>query len=157
MVSTLGKKVKIAIFDKDQRVELKDYELSASGNKISIVTGGEGYFMPEIGPTTFLDWPIRKKYLLFGHDVYKRIFFALKKGSKCVDFAKRIANYDEETKLGVVVYGPDEEQLKTSNLNLLATKIGKDTEQGIPWFIMLGLVFQFVIIGLLLQIGGFLR
>ena len=151
MVSNLGKKVKTAIFGNDQRVKLKDYELSASGNKINITKGGEGYFMPEIGPTTFLDWPIRKRFLFFGSPVYKRVFFALKKGARCVDFAKRIADYDAETKLGVVVYGPDEEQLKASNLNLLATKIGKDADQGTPlWAII---VIIIVMISLLAQLG----
>lgn len=153
MVLNLGKKVKTAIFGKDQRVTLKDYELSASRNKISIVTGGEGYFMPEIGPTTFLDWPMRKKYLIFGDYVYKRVFFAIKKGSRCVDFAKKIANYDAETQSGVIVYGPDEEALKKSNLNLLATKIGKDSGQDTPlvtWLILAGVVFS-----ILFQMGVF--
>jgi len=153
----LGKKVKTAVFDKDQRVELKDHELSASGNKISIVKGGEGYFMPEIGPTTFLDWPMRKKYLLFGSYVYTRVFFVVKKGSRCVDFAKKIANYDEETKLGIVVYGPDEEALKQSNLNLLATRIGKDVDQGIPWYIWAILIPSLVSFILLLNMSGVLR
>jgi len=153
VVLTLGKKVKTAIFGKDHRVKLKDYELSASGNKISITTGGEGYFMPEIGPTTFLDWPVRKKYLLFGSDVYQRIFFALRKGSRCVDFAKKITVCDEKTQSGVIVYGPDEEALKKSNLNLLATKIGKDSGQETPlvsWLILAGIVFS-----ILFQMGVF--
>ena len=116
-------KVKTAIFGNDLRVELKNYEISKSGNKINIVSGGEGYFMPEIGPTTFLDWPIRKRFLLAGPTIYKRVYFSIKKGTKCVDF------------LTGVVYGPDEEQLKKANLNLLATKIGKDANQGTPWYI----------------------
>ena len=116
-------KVKTAIFGNDLRVDLKNYDLSMSGNKINIVSGGEGYFMPEIGPTTFLDWPIRKRFFLFGPTIYKRVYFSIKKGTKCVDF------------LTGVVYGPDEEQLKKSNLNLLATKIGKDANQGTPWYI----------------------
>ena len=149
-------KVKTAVFGKDQRVKLKDHELSASGNKISIVTGGEGYFMPEIGPTTFLDWPIRKKYLLFGPDVYKRVFFAVKKGSRCVDFSKTIANYDAKTQLGVVVYGPDEEALKKSNLNLLATRIGKDTNQGIPWYIWAIIISSFLNLFLMFNMSGVL-
>ena len=157
MVLALGKKVKTAIFGKDHRVKLKDYELSASGNKISINTGGEGYFMPEIGPTTFLDWPIRKKYLLFGSDVYTRIFFSLRKGSRCVDFAKKITVCDEKTQLGAIVYGPDEEALKKSNLNLLATKIGKDTNQGIPWYIWAILIPSLISFMLLLQMSGVLR
>ena len=116
-------KVKTAIFGNDLRVELKNYGISKSGNKIDIVSSGEGYFMPEIGPTTFLDWPIRKRFFLFGPTIYKRVYFSIKKGTKCVDF------------LTGVVYGPDEEQLKKSNLNLLATKIGKDANQGTPWYI----------------------
>ena len=116
-------KVKTAIFGNDLRVELKDHKLSKSGNKIDIVSSGEGYFMPEIGPTTFLDWPIRKRFFLFGPTIYKRVYFSIKKGTKCVDF------------LTGVVYGPDEEQLKKANLNLLATKIGKDANQGTPWYI----------------------
>ena len=152
----MANKVKVAIFGKDQRVQLKNYELSASGNKISIVTGGEGYFMPEIGPTTFLDWPIRKQFLLFGKTVYKRIFFSLKRGSKCIDFAKHIAYYDEEIKVGVLIYGPDQEQLKRSNLNLLATKIGKDANQGTPWYIWAILIFTFLSFFLLLNVSGVL-
>ena len=150
-------KVKTAIFGKDLRIELKEHELSASGNKINIVSGGEGYFMPEIGPTTFLDWPSFKRYILFGPRTYKRIFFALKRGSKCVDFAQHIANYDEETKMGVLVYGPDEEALKQSNLNLLVTKVGKDANQGTPWYIWPILIFSLLSFLLLLNISGVLR
>ncbi|MBK5102591.1 MAG: hypothetical protein JJE15_16690, partial [Desulfobacteraceae bacterium] len=117
-------KVKTAIFGNDLRVELKNYEISKNGNRLSIVPEGAGYFMPEIGPTTFLDWPIRKRFFLFGPTIYKRVYFSIKKGTKYVDF------------LTGVVYGPDEEQLKKSNLNLLATKIGKDANQGTPWYIL---------------------
>ena len=153
----MADKVKVAIFGKDQRVQLKNYELSTSGNKISIITGGEGYFMPEIGPTTFLDWPMGKKFLFFGQRRYKRIFFSLKRGSKCIDFAKHIAYYDEETKAGVLIYGPDQESLKKSNLNLLATKIGKDTNQGIPWYIWAILIPSLISFFLLLNMSGVLR
>ena len=137
-------KVKTAIFGKDLRVELKNYELSASGNKINIVSSGEGYFMPEIGPTTFLDWPSFKRYFLFGPRTYKRVFFALKKGKKCVDFG---------TDNGIV-YGPDQEQLKKANTNLLATKIGQDANQGTPWYIWAILVFSFLSFFLLLRNSG---
>ena len=137
-------KVKTAIFGNDLRVELKDHKLSKSGNKIDIVSSGEGYFMPEIGPTTFLDWPIRKRFLLFGPTIYKRVYFSIKKGTKCVDF------------LTGVVYGPDEEQLKKSNLNLLATKIGKDANEGTPWYMWAILAFSFLSFFLLLNISGVL-
>lgn len=132
-------KVKTAVFGKDLRVELKNYKVSKSGNKISIVPEGAGYFMPEIGPTTFLDWPIRKRFFLFGPTIYKRVYFSLKKGTKCVDF------------LTGAVYGPDEEQLKKSNLNLLATKIGKDANQGTPWYVW---IILFVLIGLAAKVFG---
>ena len=140
-------KVKTAIFGKDLRVELKNYELSKSGNKINIVSGGEGYFMPEIGPTNFLDWPSYKRYLLFGPRTYKRIFFSLNKAKKCVDFG---------TDNGVI-YGPDQEQLKKSNLNLLATKIGKDANEGTPWYMWAILAFSFLSFLLLLNVSGVLR
>ena len=141
----MGKKVITAVFGNDLRVELKNYEISNNGNRISIVPEGAGYFMPEIGPTTFLDWPIRKKYLLFGSPVYKRVYFTIKKGSKCVDF------------LTGVVYGPDVEALKTSNLNLLATKIGKDTDQGVPWYVWVILIPSLLSFLMLLNMSGVLR
>lgn len=118
-------KVNVAIFGNDLRVEFKKHELSKNGNKINIVDSGEGYFMPEIGPTNFLDLPLRKKYLLFGQRTYQRIYFVKKKASKCVDFG---------TNEGII-YGPDEEQLKKANLNLLAEKIGQDASKGLPWYI----------------------
>ena len=138
-------KVKTAIFGNDLIVKLKDYEISGNGNRISIVPEGAGYFMPEIGPTTFLDWPTRKRFLLFGRMTYKRVYFSIKKGSRCVDF------------LTGVVYGPDEEAKKKSNLNLLATKIGKDTDQGTPWYIWAILVSTFLNLFLVLQMSGVFR
>ena len=56
-----------------------------------------------------------------------------------------------------VVYGPDEEALKKSNLNLLATKIGKDTNQGTPWYIWAILIPSLISFMLLLQMSGVLR
>jgi hypothetical protein len=153
----MGKKVKIAVFDKDQTVKLERHELSKSGNKIDIVSGGEGYFMPEIGPTKFLYWPTRKRFLFFGAWVYERIYFALKKGSSCVDFAKKLTALDLEEKTGAIVYGPDEEALKKSNANLLATKIGKDTNAGIPWQTWAILGSSVLNLLLILQMSGVLR
>ena len=109
----MADKVITAVFGKDLRIQLKKRELSASGTKIKIVPAGEGYFMPEIGPTTFLDWPSRKRYIFFGPRTYKRVFFAQKLASKCVDFGKE----------DVIVHLPDPEQLKRANAALLAEKI----------------------------------
>jgi len=153
----MGKKVKIAVFDKDQTVKLEQHELSKSGNKIDIVSGGEGYFMPEIGPTKFLYWPIRKRFLFFGKHVYERIYFALKKGVSCIDFARKITILDEETHTGAIVYGPDEEALKESLTNLLATKIGKDAKEGIPWQTWAILGSSVLNLLFMLQMSGVLR
>lgn len=136
-------KIKTAIFGKDLRVELKSYKLNTSGNKISIVSSGEGYFMPDIGPTTFLDWPSWKKFIFFGPRTYKRIFFVEKKGAKCVDFG-----------MGGKIYGPDTEQLKKANLALLAEKIGHDAHKGTPWYIWAILISSLLSFFLLLQMSG---
>lgn len=142
----MSDKVKTAVFGKDLRVKFENHKLNATGHKISIVKEGAGYFMPEIGPTTFLDMPLRKKYLFFGPVSYERVYFTEKKGSKCVDFGE-----------GGKVYGPDPEQVKKANMALLAGKIGQDSNKGIPWYIwgMLGLnVVSFL---LLLQLAGVIR
>ena len=140
----MADKVKIAVFGNDLRVELKDKELSAKGNKISIVPEGAGYFMPEIGPTTFLDWPSGRRFILFGPRTYKRIYFSKKKAAKCVDFG----NDDG------IVYGPDEEQLKKANLNLLAERIGQEAQKGVPWYMWAILGSSLISLFLLLQITG---
>jgi len=143
----MADKVKTAIFGKDLRVNLKNHKLSANGNKISIVPEGAGYFMPEIGPTNFLDWPSFKRYLFFGPRTYKRIYFTKKKAAKCVDFGT-----DEG-----IVYGPDEEQVKKANLNLLAEKIGQDAAKGVPWYIWVILGSSVLNLFMLLQVTGVIR
>jgi len=153
----MGKKVKIAVFDKDQTVKLERHEISNNGNRIHIVPEGAGYFMPEIGPTKFLYWPTRKRFLFFGAWVYERVYFALKKGTSCLDFAKKIAYYDEETAMGVVVYGPDVEAVKRANLNLLAEKIGVDNNPKTPWYIWAILIPTLLGFLLLLNMSGVLR
>lgn len=137
-------KVKTAIFGSDLRVQLKKYPLSQLGNKIDIVNAGSGYFMPEIGPTNFLDWPSRKRFIFFGPQIYERIFFSLKKASKCVDFS---------TETGTV-YGPDIEQQKKAETNLLAGKIGKDADKGTPWYIWFIIVMQILVFLILWNLGG---
>lgn len=135
-------KVKTAIWKQDLRVELKKYPLSDSGNKIDIVNSGAGYFMPEIGPTNFLDWPKRKMFIFFGPMIYERIFFSIKKGSKCVDF------------LTGAVYGPDQEAIKLSNLNLLAKDLGSEQQKGIPWYIWAILILCLFNFLLVMRIAG---
>lgn len=142
----MANKVKTAIFGKDLRVEVKKYKLSDNGDKIDIVSNLEkGYFMPEIGPNSFLDWPKRKKYFLFGTKSYERIYFSVKQGSKCVDFASE------------KLYGPDRELLKQANMVLLAKKIGSDAKQGTPWYIWPILIFSLLTFFLMLATSGVLR
>lgn len=137
-------KVKTAVFGSDLRVTLKQYPLSKNGNKIDIVNSGEAYFMPEIGPTSFLDWPSYKRFLLFGTRTYKRIYFTRKKAAKCVDFG------NEEG----IVYGPDEEQIKKANLNILATKIGQDQGITIPWYLTVILIVDTVFLFIIAHVLG---
>lgn len=140
----MPEKVKTAIFGKDLRVALKNYPLSKSGNKIDIVSSGEGYFMPEIGPTSFLYWPSIKRFFFFGPRTYKPVFFSLTQGAKCVDFGQD----------GGAVYGPDQEQLKKANANLLATKIGQDNLKGTPWYVWFLIIILTLNFILQLQISG---
>lgn len=123
-------KVRTAFYGKDLRVEIKKYPLNSAGNKIVIVNGGENHFMPDIGPNSFLDMPIRKKYLLFGDWIYARTFFALKKAEQCIDF------FPEG-----IVYGPDPEQLKKANQVALARSIGSESEKGTPWYGWVSAIF----------------
>jgi hypothetical protein len=148
----MGTKVKTAVYGKDLRVELKDFELTKAGNKIDITKGGKGYFKPEIGPTNFLDFPSWKRFILFGKRSYTRVYFALKKGSRCIDFLP-----EEGTIQDAIIYGPDEEQLKEAELNLLATRIGQDNEPKTPWVLYLIIMLQLVIIGILANMAGMFR
>lgn len=142
----MADKVKTAIFGKDLRVELKKYPLSENGDKIDIVSDLEkGYFMPEIGPNTFLDWPKRKKYIIRGPRTYERIYFSISQSSKCVDFVT--GN----------IYGPDREQIKQANLNFLAQQIGSDRNKGTPWYIWPILIFSFLTFFLVLLTSGALK
>jgi hypothetical protein len=127
-----GEKIKTAIFGQDLRVELKKYPLSKAGNKIDIVDKGEGYFMPKIGPTHFLDWPKKKRFLVAGKRQYERIYFSLKMAKECVNFGVDPS----------IIYGPDVEQLKQANLNFLAQRVGRDAERGTPWYIWAILIFS---------------
>lgn len=137
-------KVRTAFYGKDLRVEIKNYPLNTAGDRIEVVSGGEHHFMPNISPNSFLEMPIRKKYLFFGKTIYARTFFAVRRAKACIDF------FPEG-----MVYGPDPEELKKANAVSLAKKIGTKKQEGIPWYVPLIILSQFAIIGLLLQIGGF--
>lgn len=142
----MADKVKTAIFGKDLRVKLKKYPLSENGDKIDVVSDLEkGYFMPAIGPNTFLDWPKRKKYIIRGPRTYERIYFSIRESAKCVDFVT--SN----------IYGPDREKIKQANEVFLAREIGSDRNKGTPWYIWPILIFSFLTFFLVLLTSGALK
>jgi len=128
----MNKMVNVAIFDNDLRCEIKKREVSDDGTKIRIKSGGEGHFMPTFDNDSFLEFPRRKKYLLFGETLFKRYYIVKKRASACVNFKT-----DPPT-IGL----PDPEQLKQANMNFLATQVGKDRSSDVPWYVwvQLGLI-----------------
>lgn len=80
-------KLNVAIFDNDLKCRpIKKYEISDNGTQIRIKSGGTEHFMPTFDNNSFLEIPTRKKFLLFGDRIYKRIYFVKNKGEKCVNF-----------------------------------------------------------------------
>jgi len=135
----MTRKVDVAVFDNDLRIELKKYELNKSGTKISIIDSGEGYFMPEIGTNTFLEFPSWKKYLLFGPRTWKRVYFVKRQAKKCVNFSTS------------EVYSPDPEQLKQAIGSTLLGKLGKEDPPFPTWMIYLILL---CVVGIALKVFG---
>ena len=146
MVLNLADKVEVAIYDNDNKIRtLKKFEISENGNQIRIVSGGEGHFMPKFDTNSPLYFPSWKRYLLLGKRTWKPLYIVKNKASECVNF-----------KTGET-HGPNPEEKKKANLNLLATKIGKDNEYKIPWPLYLIIALQFVIIGILANMSGVFR
>ena len=122
-------KVKLAVFDQDLVVRKHGkFELSSDGSKIKIVSGGESHFMPQIGNTTYLDFPRRslippfKKY-------YERLYFVRNAAKRCVDFKT------EE------VASPDPEQVMKAAGAKIASNWGKEkTETPLLMYIILGIL-----------------
>lgn len=135
----MGDKVRTAFYGKDLRVEIKKYPLNSSGDKIEVVNGGTSHFMPDIAPNSFLDMPVRKRYLLFGPWVYTRTFFALRRAEHCIDF------FPEG-----IVYGPDSEQLKKANAAAIAKDIGSEANKGTPWYGYVSVIFAMLTFFLIL-------
>ena len=137
-------KVKTAVFGNDNRVEWKNYELNDSGNRISIVKEGAGYFMPEIDNDSPLYFPSWKKFLLFGERTYKRVYFVNNKAKKCYDFKRG------EMSL------PDLEAIDTSIASTQLNKIGSPVEN-IPWQLWATMMFSLLGFFLALVGSGVLR
>ena len=138
-------KVFLATIDKDLKIRsLKKYPLSKNGQQIYVTSGGEGHFMPVITNTSYLEFP-QRSFPNFWKTSYRRIYFAMNKATKCVDF--------ESGEVSM----PSPEELKKANLQLLAGKIGQDTNKGIPWYIWGILGINVISFLLLLQLAGVIR
>lgn len=107
-------KILVAIYDNDLKIRTqKKFEISEDGNKIPIIVGGSAHWMPKFDNTSFLDFKGKKRYLLFGPRIWKRIYFVKRRGDKCVDFSTGEAT------------GPSIEELKKANASTLLDKIGQ--------------------------------
>lgn len=141
----MGKKVDVAVFDRDNIVEWKEYKLNESGTKISIVPEGAGYFMPEIDNDSALYFPRFKKYFFFGERSYKKVYFVNNKAKKCFNF-----------KTGEISL-PDPEVVKSAVGVALAGRIGQDVNKGTPWYVWFLVAINTLAFFLLLNLGGFIR
>lgn len=135
----MTRKITAAIFDNDLKCEIRKFEVSEDGTKIRIQSGGEGHFMPKFDNNSFLEFPTRKKFLLFGERVYRRYYIVKKKGSACVNFRTG------------EVSGPDLEQLKKALAASSLDKLGKQEPPFPSWTIYLILL---TVIGIAAKVFG---
>ncbi len=134
-------KVNLAIIDMDLTIRtLKKYPLSSNGRQIHISSGGTEHFMPVISNTSYLEFPTRKRYLLFGARMYKKIYFAMNKAKNCVDFASGDVSI------------PSPEEMKKAIAALMIGRIGQDKQETplVQWLILAGVGFS-----ILFQMGVF--
>jgi len=140
----MGKKVKTAVFGNDNIVEWKYYELNDSGDRLSIVKEGAGYFMPEIDNNSPLYFPSWKKFILFGERTYTKVYFVNNKAKKCYDFKKG------------EMFLPDLEQIDTSIASTQLNKIGSPV-QDIPWQLWASFIISLLTFLLVFGMSGVLR
>ena len=134
-------KVNLAIIDTDLTIRtLKKYPLSSNGRQIHVKSGGENHFMPKITNTSYLEFPTRKRYYLFGARMYKKIYFAMNKAKKCIDF--------KSGEVGM----PSPEEMKKALGSTMLGQIGK-AKPDIP--LISYIILACVVILLLIQMGVF--
>ena len=123
----MTKKVKVAVFDGDQKVrKLGKFPLTDDGSKIRVHKGGKRHFYPKFGPNSFLEYP-HSRFLGGG---FERIYFVRNHASECVNF---------ETE---AVSGPDPKQVKDAAEAVVLTKFGTDKQvTSLREYIQTGLVF----------------
>jgi hypothetical protein len=135
----LTEKINLFIIDKDLRIRESGMFEVGDADKIRYKSGGTENWNPIIGETTYIEKKGWKKYLLFGDRNWKREYYILRKGEKCIDFKTP----DIPT--------PNPNSLKKANLSLLAREIGSDAKPDVPWYAWI----QLALIGFLtlLQMG----
>lgn len=135
-------KVNLAIIDMDLKIRaIKKYPLSVNGQKINVKSAGEGYFMPAIKNTSYLEFPGWKRFFLFGPRTHKRIYFAMNKAKACIDFES-----------GDVPL-PSPEEMKRALGATMLSQIGKE-KQDMTWWNWAVLVFSFLSFLILLATSG---
>jgi hypothetical protein len=133
----MQKKILLATIDTDLKIRtLKNYPLSANGRQIHVVSGGEAHFMPLISNTSYLEFPYRAMTSPWKTS-YRRIYFAMNKAKKCVDFQS-----------GEVPL-PSPEEMKKALASTMLAKIGKPEAPFPVWVLYLILL---CVIGITLKV-----
>ncbi len=125
----MTKKVKLAIFDKDLKARtVKMFDVSESGEQITVKSGGEGHFMPSFDNDSFIEFP-KRAFPTFWRVVWDRVYFARKGAKKCVNFQTE------------KVEGPDPELVLEAAGTEMLRNLGKEkTETSLITYIMLALL-----------------
>lgn len=126
--------IKLFIIDNDRRVREDGKFTVGDSGKIQYKRGGSENWNPLIGPTTFIEKKSWKKYLLFGERNWKREYYVLRKGDRCIDFKTEH------------IPTPNSDELKKANARALANNIGSERESGVPWYVWANLIMLAFII-----------
>ena len=140
----MTRKVNVAVFDNDLRVEILKREISDKGNKIRIASGGTANWKPSFDNDSFLEFPRGK--LEFWRPKWTRYYIVKKKGSKCVNFSVKPPT----------ISGPDPEEMKEAVGSTMLGQIGKD-KQDMTWWNWAVLGLAFLTFMLVLNMSGVLR
>ena len=125
-MSKKSKKVKVAIFDGDQKIrKLGKFPITDDGSKLKILKGGKRHFYPEFGPNSFLEFP-RSRFLGGG---WERVYIVRNHASECVNF------------LTSSVPGPDPEQVKDAAEATILTRFGVE-KQSTPLILYIIVILQ---------------
>lgn len=135
----MGNKVKLVVYDANLKGQVGNYEVSDSGDKIKVVSGGEGHFMPSFDNDSYLELP--KKFL--GRTIgYEKVYFAPKRSKACVNFKAPKAE------------APDPEEIDRAIGSLVLEKMGQDKPAFPPILIYVIVAIQILIAANLFGVIG---